>query len=109
MEERLFHGYECDTVIYVGSEHLLIVTFSEDVKNPWYQVYQSALTCAAEKNLIKKLSLIQEDTRLGTNSVSQFFGSTHLVQHISQPFVLSFIKALNISLNNQIKTKRHFI
>jgi hypothetical protein len=72
MEERLFHGYECDTVIYVGSGHLeaftraklklLIVTFSEDVKNPWYQAYQSALESAAETNLIKKDSLIKGHT-----------------------------------------------
>ena len=72
MEERLFHGFECDTVIYVGSGHLeaftrarlklLIVTVSEDVENQWYQAYQSALNIAAEKNLIKKDSLVRGQT-----------------------------------------------
>ena len=67
MEERLFHGCECDTVIYVGSGHLeaftrarlklFIILFSENADNPWYQTYQTALQSAAEENLIKRAAL----------------------------------------------------
>ena len=64
IEERLFHGSECDTVFYVGSGHLeaftrarlklFIVTFFEDLNYSWYKQYQVALAKAAEKELIRK-------------------------------------------------------
>ena len=67
MEERKFHGCECDTVIYVGSGHLeaftrarlklIIVTVSENMKNDWYNTYHYALICAEKKQLLKKETL----------------------------------------------------
>ena len=65
LKENMFHGCECDTVIYVGSGHLeaftrakiklLIITFAEDIDNPWYKTYQSALVSAAKEDLIKEI------------------------------------------------------
>ena len=82
MEERLFHGSECDTVIYVGSGHLeaftrarlklFIITLAEKTQNvatgndnSWYMQYQDSLAKAAEKelvNLIKKTIFHPMDT-----------------------------------------------
>jgi hypothetical protein len=69
MEERLFHGCECDTVIYVGSGHLeaftraqlklLIVTFTENLESPWYKTYQKALKSAAISHLLKEETLVE--------------------------------------------------
>ena len=82
MEERLFHGLDCDTVFYVGSGHLeaftrarsnlFIVTFYEDFEKAkkdevvdrtfvypippqrdWYKKYQLSLARAVEKGLIR--------------------------------------------------------
>eukprot|EP00092_Neocalanus_flemingeri_P019101 GFUD01020691.1.p1 GENE.GFUD01020691.1~~GFUD01020691.1.p1 ORF type:complete len:768 (+),score=204.79 GFUD01020691.1:229-2532(+) len=77
MEERLFHGHECDTVIYVGSGHLeaftraklklLIVTFSEKLEDKqWYNTYQSALSSAVQEKLIKKEVLVIEQEVMDT-------------------------------------------
>ena len=67
MEERQFHGCECDTVIYVGSGHLeaftrarlklIIITVSENMKNDWYNTYHYALICAEKKHLLKRETL----------------------------------------------------
>jgi len=86
MEERLFHGLDCDTVFYVGSGHLeaftrarsnlFIVTFYEDFEKDkkdevvdrtfvypippqrdWYKKYLLSLAKAAEKGLIRKDAL----------------------------------------------------
>ena len=65
MEEKPFHGHECDIVFYVGSGHLeaftralvklFIVTLTEgDKRNPWYKTYQSALNSAFREKIIKK-------------------------------------------------------
>ena len=68
MEEKEFHGCECDTVFYFGSGHLeaftrarqklFIVTFSKGgVNNTWYNNYKAALTKAETENLVKKESI----------------------------------------------------
>ena len=69
MEERLFHGLECDSLIYVGSGHLeaftrarlklFVITFAKEIqkKDSWYKQYQAALMLAAEHGLVQNVTL----------------------------------------------------
>ena len=96
MEERLFHGSECDTVIYVGSGHLeaftrarlklFIITLAESPPNvatgnykSWYMQYQASLTKAAENeliNLIRKNIFHPMDTQISPEGVILDPGTT---------------------------------
>ena len=65
LEERLFHGCERNTVVYLGAGHmeaftrplvhLFVITWTENHANPWYKAYHDALNDALTEGYVEKL------------------------------------------------------
>ena len=66
IEERLYHGCESNTVLYLGAGHmealtraqvnLFVISWSENAGNPWYRAYQDALTAARDDGNIDQIT-----------------------------------------------------